>query len=74
PTTLTNWVFQGLVWRSSPISSNRRMRTRLYGGVAGERGINIPRPYADRNLRRPIPEFRDAQPMGPLLYSGCCSI
>ncbi|HSQ43102.1 MAG TPA: hypothetical protein VLM37_12550, partial [Fibrobacteraceae bacterium] len=35
------------VWRSSPISSNRRMRTRLYGGVAGERGINIPRPYAD---------------------------
>ncbi|HSQ42152.1 MAG TPA: hypothetical protein VLM37_07740, partial [Fibrobacteraceae bacterium] len=45
--TLTNWVFQGLVWRSSPISSNRRMRTRLYGGVAGERGINIPRPYAD---------------------------
>ncbi|HSQ40964.1 MAG TPA: hypothetical protein VLM37_01650, partial [Fibrobacteraceae bacterium] len=50
--TLTNWVFQGLVWRSSPISSNRRMRTRLYGGVAGERGINIPRPYADYDFSK----------------------
>jgi hypothetical protein len=29
------------------------MRTRLYGGVAGERGIFIPRPYADENIRWP---------------------
>ncbi|HSQ41448.1 MAG TPA: biosynthetic-type acetolactate synthase large subunit, partial [Fibrobacteraceae bacterium] len=64
-TTLTNWVFQGLVWRSSPISSNRRMRTRLYGGVAGERGINIPRPYADFPIRIAglTPEPPEGNPM-----------